>query len=384
MPEEPVRKVRNPVPANAPVEEASPEPRQAEEERPSPATEPVKRGGLLNWVECRKQKTDPKGADAKPEKPKGSTGDQHGVPSWLEQLNQRKREASMVPADNQRTAAVENGAKPVFTGNAVDEPIERVPIMASGAETPRAGGRLDGTAKEEMPSIRVVSDVEYQYPPIELLNKGIDFNMQDHTQEDQQRAQKIEETLGSFNIESKVMQIMHGPAITRFAIQIAPGIRVQRVTGMADNLALSLATKHVRVEAPIQGTNFIGIEVPNKLISTVSLREVLDSREMRASKSPLAVSLGKDIAGTPVICDLSKMPHLLIAGATGSGKSVCIHSIVCSLLYRSSPKEVRLIMVDPKQVELSVYNGVPHLLIPVVTDVRKASGALGWVVQEMQ
>ncbi|MBQ7519072.1 MAG: DNA translocase FtsK, partial [Clostridia bacterium] len=156
-----------------------------------------------------------------------------------------------------------------------------------------------------------------------------------------------------------------------------------RVANTSDNLALELKTKHVRVEAPIQGTNYIGIEVPNNLVSTVALREVLDSPEMRSHPSPLLVALGKDIAGSPVLCDLSKMPHLLIAGATGSGKSVCINSIVCSLLYRVSPDQVRLIMIDPKQVELSVYNTIPHLLVPVISDPKKAAGSLAWVVQEM-
>ena len=299
---------------------------------------------------------------------------------------QAEADAKSLPADSQNTAQVRfNGAVPVNTGNVMEHSIDREPIGAGGGRQAESSDPLDGMAKDKnaMPVIETRSDVVYRFPPIDLLSPGINFNDQDHTQEDLQKARQIESTLESFNIPAKVMQIMHGPAITRFAIQIAPGIRVQRVTGMADNLALSLASKHVRVEAPIQGTNYIGIEVPNQLVSTVSLREVLDSPQMKQSRSPLAVSLGKDIAGTPVVCDLGKMPHLLIAGATGSGKSVCIHSIVCSLLFRSRPQDVRLIMIDPKQVELSEYNDVPHLLIPVVTDVRKAAGALGWAVKEM-
>ena len=225
--------------------------------------------------------------------------------------------------------------------------------------------------------------LQYQAPPIRLLSESRHVPQADAAQEDERRAQIIESTLGSFGVEAGVKQIMHGPSITRFAIQIAPGVKVSRVTNTADNLALELKTKHVRVEAPIQGTSYIGIEVPNALVSTVALREVLDSPEMRGNPSPLLVALGKDIAGAPVLCDLSKMPHLLIAGATGSGKSVCINSIVCSLLYRTSPEQVRLIMIDPKQVELSVYNSIPHLLVPVVSDPKKAAGALAWVVQEM-
>ena len=290
------------------------------------------------------------------------------------------------PADAQLTEQVLRGAKPVVTKAAVELTDERIPIdgrKSASSETAEGTG-IDGTpAKQSALKIELKSNVHYTPPPISLLAVGKSSSSVDWAAEDQQRAKKIEETLESFNVPCQVKQILHGPAITRFAIQIAQGIRVNKVTNMSDNLALSLATRQVRVEAPIQGTNFIGIEVPNKVISNVYLREVLDSREMRAHPSPLAVGLGKDIAGTPVVCDLSKMPHLLIAGATGSGKSVCIHSIVCSLTYRATPEQVRLIMIDPKQVELSVYNALPHLLIPVVTDVRKAAGALAWAVQEM-
>ena len=287
------------------------------------------------------------------------------------------------PADAQMTEQVLKGAKPVVTGAAVELSNERIPIGGVSAAAPEDAG-IDGTPpKVSALKIDVKSSVHYTPPPISLLALGKNNSGVDWAAEDQQRARKIEETLESFNVPCQVKQILHGPAITRFAIQIAQGIRVNKVTNMSDNLALSLATRQVRVEAPIQGTNFIGIEVPNKVISNVYLREVLDSREMRAHPSPLAVGLGKDIAGTPVVCDLSKMPHLLIAGATGSGKSVCIHSIVCSITYRATPEQVRLIMIDPKQVELSVYNALPHLLIPVVTDVRKAAGALAWAVQEM-
>ena len=304
--------------------------------------------------------------------------------SWLDQVRGAEKRLKEEPAESQKTEqVVRGGAVPVNTGNVLEEDV-RVPIRQNTRNT-GGGETLDGMERGRTSDLEIDtrSNVNYQYPPLTLLNQGVDFNTMDHSQEDNQKAVVIEETLKSFSIPAEVKRIMHGPAITRFAIQIAPGIRVQRVTGMADNLALNLATRHVRVEAPIQGTNYIGIEVPNNKISKVSLREVLESEQMRANPSPLAVSLGKDIAGTPVVCDLSQMPHLLIAGATGSGKSVCIHSIVCSILARSSPQDVRLIMIDPKQVELSVYNGVPHLLIPVVTDVRKASGALGWAVQEM-
>ncbi len=290
------------------------------------------------------------------------------------------------PADAQMTEqVVKKNAKPVQTDSAVELSGERIPISSSAAAPAREQMGADGTPEKKIPAMAQQRPaVHYTPPPMAFLTEPKPQVGGNFEAEDRQRATKIEETLASFKVNCKVVKILHGPAITRFAIQIAEGVRVSKVTGMADNLALSLASRHVRVEGPIQGTNNIGIEVPNKMISTVLLREVLDSREMRSVTSPLAVALGKDIAGAPVICDLSRMPHLLISGATGSGKSVCIHSIVCSLTYRTTPEQVRLIMIDPKQVELSVYNPLPHLLIPVVTDVRKAAGALAWAVQEMQ
>lgn len=299
---------------------------------------------------------------------------------WAAQVQQRQKEVSgEMPAHT----TAKNDPKPVYTDPVM--PVEEV----RGTITPRRenadpNAKLDGTsAPKVVKQSSMGISVPYAPPPIRLLNEGRHIPQENMQQEDERRAQIIESTLRSFGVESEVKQIMHGPAITRFAIQIAPGVKVSRVSNTADNLALDLKTKHVRVEAPIQGTSYIGIEVPNQLVSTVSLREVLDSPEMQNNPSPLLVALGKDIAGAPVLCDLSKMPHLLIAGATGSGKSVCINSIVCSLLYRTSPDQVRLIMIDPKQVELSVYNSIPHLLVPVVSDPRKASGALSWVVQEM-
>ena len=281
-----------------------------------------------------------------------------------------------------RHTTQKNEPQPVYTDPAVPITGERIPITPKRDQKDPAA-RLDGTSA---PTVRQESAgwlVPYQAPPIRLLKESRHVPQADARQEDERRAQVIESTLRSFGVESEVKQIMHGPSITQFAIQIAPGVKVNRVANTADNLALELKTKHVRVESPIQDTNYIGIEVPNQIVSTVSLREVLESPEMRGKSSPLVVALGKNIAGAPVLCDLSKMPHLLIAGATGSGKSVCINSIVCSLLYRTTPKQVRMIMIDPKQVELSVYNTIPHLLVPVISDPRKAAGALAWVVQEM-
>ncbi|MBP3452455.1 MAG: DNA translocase FtsK [Clostridia bacterium] len=202
-------------------------------------------------------------------------------------------------------------------------------------------------------------------------------------EEDSIRSQRLEETLQSFKVPAKVRHVTHGPAISRFELELAAGIKVTKVTDLGKNIAMDMAVKSVRIEAPIPGTSLIGVEVPNNKVSTVTLREVLESQPMQEAKSPLVVALGKDIAGTPIVCDLARMPHLLIAGATGSGKSMCINTMINSLLYRCSPREVRMILVDPKVVELQCYNGIPHLLIPVVSDPHKASGALAWAVAEM-
>ena len=318
----------------------------------------------------------PGSAREKQPEPKPSPKPAPAPGTWAAQVTQKQAELS-TPVHT----AKKNDPVPVYTDPVMPLTGEKISISPQSA--PGKGARMDGTSAPVVRETSVAPAIPYEAPPMRLLKESRHVPQADAAQEDDRRARIIEGTLRSFSVESEVKQIMHGPSITRFAIQIAPGVKVSRVANTSDNLALELKTKHVRVEAPIQGTNYIGIEVPNQLVSTVSLREVLDSPEMNANRSPLLVALGKDIAGSPVLCDLSKMPHLLIAGATGSGKSVCINSIVCSLLYRTSPDQVRLIMIDPKQVELSVYNTIPHLLVPVISDPKKAAGALAWVVQEM-
>ena len=196
-------------------------------------------------------------------------------------------------------------------------------------------------------------------------------------------ANKLEDTLMSFGVEAKVLQVTKGPSVTRFEIQPSPGVKVSKIVNLQDDIALGLAASAVRMEAPIPGKSAIGIEVPNKKQTPVFLREVLDSKEFQESTKKISFALGKDITGTCIVGDLSEMPHMLIAGATGSGKSVCINSLIVSLLYKYSPDEIKLLMIDPKVVELSIYNGIPHLLIPVVTEPKKAAGALNWAVNEM-
>lgn len=223
----------------------------------------------------------------------------------------------------------------------------------------------------------------YRYPPLTLLEREASAVAGDLGEELRQNAMKLVETLGNFGVQAKVVNVSRGPSVTRYELQPSAGVRVNRIVSLADDIALSLASPGVRIEAPIPGKAAVGIELANSEIAAVRLRTVLESDTFRNAKSRLSVALGRDIAGESVVMDLSKMPHLLIAGATGSGKSVCINTIITSLLYKSSPKDVRLLMIDPKVVELGCYNGIPHLLIPVVTDPKKAAGALGWAVGEM-
>ena len=228
-----------------------------------------------------------------------------------------------------------------------------------------------------------VEDEHYEYPPIELLSKGSKKTIKGGAKALTDIATRLQKTLYSFGVQSKVENVSVGPAITRYELKPAEGVRVSKIANLADDIALNLAAETIRIEAPIPGKQAVGIEVPNTEKETVHFREVVESDEFQDSKSKLSVALGKDVAGNMEIADIAKMPHALIAGATGSGKSVCINTIITSIIYKAKPSEVKFVMVDPKVVELSVYNGIPHLLIPVVTDPKKAAGALAWAVQEM-
>ncbi len=229
----------------------------------------------------------------------------------------------------------------------------------------------------------VVEDEHYEYPPVELLSKSKSKTLKGGAKALTDTATKLQKTLYSFGVSAKVENVSVGPAITRYELKPAEGVRVSKIANLADDIALNLAAETIRIEAPIPGKQAVGIEVPNKEKETVHLREVLESSEFRNNSSKLTVALGKDVAGNTQLADIAKMPHMLIAGSTGSGKSVCINTIITSIIYNAKPSEVKLVMVDPKVVELSVYNGIPHLLIPVVTDPKKAAGALAWAVQEM-
>ena len=228
-----------------------------------------------------------------------------------------------------------------------------------------------------------VEDENYEYPPVSLLGKNTKRATKAGAKALTEKATQLQRTLHSFGVSAKVENISVGPAITRYELKPAEGVRVSKIANLADDIALNLAAESIRIEAPIPGKQAVGIEIPNKEKESVPLRDVIESDDFEDNKSKLTVALGKDVAGNVVLADIAKMPHVLIAGSTGSGKSVCINTIISSFIYNAKPSEVKLVMVDPKVVELSVYNGIPHLLIPVVTDPRKAAGALAWAVQEM-
>ena len=223
----------------------------------------------------------------------------------------------------------------------------------------------------------------YEFPPIELLSEGQGRVFKGGKKALTDTATKLQKTLYSFGVSAKVENVSVGPAITRYEVKPAEGVRVSKIANLADDIALSLAAESIRIEAPIPGKQAVGIEIPNKENEVVHLRDIIETEEFINHKSKLALALGKNVGGEAVIADVAKMPHVLIAGSTGSGKSVCINTLITSILYKAKPNEVKLLMVDPKVVELSVYNGIPHLLIPVVTDPKKAAGALAWAVQEM-
>ncbi len=241
-------------------------------------------------------------------------------------------------------------------------------------------GKVTGTPISRLAQ----KDGNYQLPNLTLLNKSMKVKNPRINKDLADNVKILEDTLASFGVKIKVTHVTQGPAITRYEAQPAPGVKVSKITNLADDIALSLASTDVRIEAPVPGKSVVGIEVPNKEIAVVHFREVMETPEFQDAASKLTVVLGKDITGTPIVADLTKMPHLLIAGATGSGKSVCVNTLINSILFKARPDEVKFLLVDPKMVELTNYNGIPHLIAPVVTDPKKAAGALKWIVTEME
>ena len=258
-------------------------------------------------------------------------------------------------------------------------------LLQDPPELAEPAAETENLSEPAAPAAPTVPARPYQIPSIDFLQNGVSRAGDPAVdQEMKEKAGILVDTLKSFGVTVRITGIFRGPSVTRYEIQPAAGIKVSKITGLADDIALSLAAQGVRIEAPIPGKPAIGIEVPNSHKDTVSLREILESDSFRSSKSKLAFAVGRDIAGNAVIGDIARLPHMIIAGATGSGKSVCTNSIIMSILYHATPEEVKLILIDPKIVEFTVYEGIPHLLIPVVTDPKKAAGALNWAVQEMQ
>ncbi len=269
--------------------------------------------------------------------------------------------------------------------NIYPEPIERV--MASEEHKERAEIINLEERKTRVKKVELYPNppaVNYSLPPLTLLSRTAKTKSPRMNKDITENVRILEDTLDSFGVKARVTQVSRGPAITRYELQPFPGVKVSRIVSLADDIALSLAASGVRIEAPIPGKAAVGIEVPNKEISVVTMRELLENEEFAKSPAKLTFALGKDIAGTTIIADLAQMPHLLIAGATGSGKSVCMNTLIAGLLFRAKPDEVKFLMIDPKMVELTTYNGIPHLISPVVTDAKKAASALRWAVREME
>lgn len=285
----------------------------------------------------------------------------------------------------------ENGGGVKIKGSMLD----KVTMPASDDNIKENGKKLskkeelaqaqDEISRQINESLEDGESCNYHYPSVELLYpSGSKEDTQKAMEELERNGNKLESTLKSFGVNASIINICRGPSVTRFEVQPAPGVKISKITNLSDDIALNLAASGVRIEAPIPGKAAVGIEVPNKVITMVSMRELIDSNKFKSAQSKLSVVLGKDISGNTIVTDLSKMPHLLIAGTTGSGKSVCVNSILISLLYKANPDEVKMLLIDPKMVEFSKYKGIPHLLIPVVTDPKKAAGALNWAVNEME
>ena len=284
-------------------------------------------------------------------------------------------------AQRSEEAAEEKPAEPAVNKESVsEEQLRDIEVHRDrGEQKEKAAGRTAMSGQSRSRENR-----KYSFPPFNLMEKGARPNSAETDRELKETAYRLQETLRTFGVNVTITDISQGPSVTRYELQPEQGVKVSKIVGLANDIKLSLAAVDIRIEAPIPGKPAIGIEVPNRHPSIVALRDILETQEFRNAKSKLAFAVGRDLGGQTVVTDIARMPHLLIAGATGSGKSVCINTIIMSLLYKASPDEVQLIMIDPKVVELSVYNGIPHLMIPVVTDVRKASAALNWAVAEME
>lgn len=303
-------------------------------------------------------------------KPMGKSAD-NTVSALAEDISNEKSASDAEYLQNESDSKTESIAKKALLKSKKDNSEEAGDEIAEQLDR---AVRSDNSQKEEK---------KYQFPPIQLLKPKLNSDDGEAMEEMQNNAKKLIDTLTSFGVKASIVNICRGPSVTRYELQPAPGVKISKITNLSDDIALNLAANGVRIEAPIPGKAAVGIEVPNKVVSMVTMRELIDSDKFKNSKSKLTTVLGKDISGEIVVTDLAKMPHLLIAGTTGSGKSVCVNSILMSILYKATPDEVKLLLIDPKMVEFSKYKGIPHLLIPVVSDAKKAAGALAWAVNEM-
>lgn len=358
-------------------------------------TEPITRfaswvgHGISNFVQSLKEERKPKEKEGEQIKIKGIDSQEKPENKEKKKIRLVKEKVKTDDAEKEDVQAEENNEDIKINVYTKDNPspveipkdIEKMAMEESGGVKEE---KTDNTPIE-VTDDEIESDyINYTFPPIDLLSKNKGSDADSGKPEDlRQQAKKLVDTLQSFGVEAKVLEVSRGPSVTRFELQPSAGVKVSKIVNLADDIALNLAAFGVRIEAPIPGKAAVGIEIPNQTTSMVCLRDVIDSNEFRTYKSKTAFAMGKDISGNPIVSDISKMPHMLIAGATGSGKSVCINSLITSILYKADPNQVKLILIDPKVVELGVYNGIPHLLIPVVTDPRRAAGALNWAVQEM-
>lgn len=292
-----------------------------------------------------------------------------------EQMPDAEAQSEEIDETNEAKAAPTRRSK-----SKAEEPQEYEDVASSSA----LATAMKNAFEQEVLEQTEEEEEEYRFPPVSLLNENRKKGAGQSDKDLQETAENLVNVLRSFGVETRILDVSRGPAVTRYELQPSAGVKISKITGLANDIALNLATTGVRIEAPIPNKAAVGIEVPNKSTAAVGVRDIIETVDFMTAKSKLTVALGKDIAGNAVMTDITKMPHGLIAGATGSGKSVCINSIIISLLYKANPDDVKLLMIDPKVVELGIYNGIPHLLVPVVTDPRKASGALGWAVQEME
>lgn len=293
------------------------------------------------------------------------------------------------PADGEKKPHREQSEESAQERRDIDTALKAAKAEAQSNEAASGEEKIDFKAEtdkftEHLEKENLEAEESYKFPPLTLLKEAKAQNAAALSAELDNTATRLVDTLKSFGVETRIVDISRGPTVTRYELQPSAGVKISKITNLADDIALNLATAGVRIEAPIPNKAAVGIEVPNKASAVVGVRGILESPVFTSAKSKLTVALGRDIGGNAVVTDIAKMPHGLIAGATGSGKSVCINSIIISILYKAKPDEVKLLMIDPKVVELGIYNGIPHLLVPVVTDPRKASGALGWAVSEME